>query len=618
VTHPLDALTADEVTAATRILKESGALPDGTLFPLVELDEPVKGESRADRRVRYVGYDRVGRTAYDAVVSVTENRVVRADAVPGAQPLLLMFTELYHAGELVRNDPDFQAAVRARGVDDMSQVQIDPWPAGAFGLDFEKPGRRLARAVAYHRHTADDNGYAHPFDNLLCVIDLDEMTMVQVIDEGAVPVPQACSNYTPGSVASTRAPLKPLEITQPEGPSYVLNGNHLTWDRWSLRFSLHTTEALVLHDVSYDGRPVLHRASLAEMVVPYAGTATNTWWKNTFDAGEMSVGKMVNSLELGCDCLGEITYSDAVLVDEYGNPYTAKNAICIHEEDIGILWKHTDLFVGHAEVRRNRRLVVSCITTVGNYEYAFYWYFYLDGRIQLEIKLSGVMQTEALAGREDPKHVRRIGPELVAPHHQHLFCIRLDMDVDGAPNSVYEVEVVPAQPGPDNPYANAWEVAERRLESERDAVRDCDATTGRYWKVASAQGRNGFGEPTAYALVPQAAPSMLAHESSAVAQRATFGRHHLWVTAYDPTQRHAAGDHPNQHAGGDGLPRWIEADRPLVDTDVVLWHSFGSTHVARPEDWPVMPVESVGFTLKPVGFFDRNPTLDLAPPDHCH
>jgi primary-amine oxidase len=185
-------------------------------------------------------------------------------------------------------------------------------------------------------------------------------------------------------------------------------------------------------------------------------------------------------------------------------------------------------------------------------------------------------------------------------------------------NSVYEVDAVPTEPGPDNPYANAWEIRETLLSSERAAVRDCSSERLRHWKVTSAEGRNGFGEPTSYALVPHASPTMLAHESSAVAQRATFGRHHLWVTAYEATERHAAGDHPNQHAGGDGLPRWVQADRPLVDADVVLWHAFGATHIARPEDWPVMPVESVGFTLKPVGFFDRNPALDLPPVDHCH
>jgi primary-amine oxidase len=122
----------------------------------------------------------------------------------------------------------------------------------------------------------------------------------------------------------------------------------------------------------------------------------------------------------------------------------------------------------------------------------------------------------------------------------------------------------------------------------------------------------------AYKLVPGPAPTLLATPDSSVGQRAGFARHNLWVTPYSPDQRRAAGDYPNQHSGGDGLLGWTEADRSLVGTELVAWHTFGVTHVPRPEDWPVMPVEYCGFHLFPVGFFDRNPSLDVPPPaDHC-
>ena len=67
----------------------------------------------------------------------------------------------------------------------------------------------------------------------------------------------------------------------------------------------------------------------------------------------------------------------------------------------------------------------------------------------------------------------------------------------------------------------------------------------------------------------------------------------------------------NQHPGGAGLPAYVAADRDIDGHDIVLWHTFGMTHFPRPEDWPVMPVATCGFTLRPVGFFDRNPVLDL-------
>ena len=144
------------------------------------------------------------------------------------------------------------------------------------------------------------------------------------------------------------------------------------------------------------------------MVVPYGSTAINHWWKNAFDAGDVGLGKVANSLELGCDCLGEIVYLDAVKVDEDGTASTLPQAICLHEEDYGILWKHIDAANGAAEVRRSRRMVVSSIATVGNYEYGFFWYFYLDGTIQAEVKLTGIIQTQAVAAGH-PGAVRQPG-----------------------------------------------------------------------------------------------------------------------------------------------------------------------------------------------------------------
>jgi primary-amine oxidase len=266
---------------------------------------------------------------------------------------------------------------------------------------------------------------------------------------------------------------------------------------------------------------------------------------------------------------------------------------------------------GTTEVRRSRRLVVSSISTVGNYEYGFYWYLYLDGTIQLEVKLTGIMST--MAAEETPSHAAMVAPGLAAPYHQHLFCARLDLDIDGGHNEVYEVDVLPDPDASDHsfkPHAT-------RLETEQGAQRVVDPTKSRTWRIVNPDVRNGLGEPVAYKLVPGSTPTLLADPSSSVGRRAAFATRNLWVTPYEPGEIRAAGNHPNQSAGGDGLPQWTAADRSLVDTDVVLWHTFGVTHIPRPEDWPVMPVEYAGFSLVPVGFFDRNPALDVPPPV-CH
>jgi primary-amine oxidase len=511
--------------------------------------------------------------------------------------------------------------MRRRGVTDFELVQVDPWPAGNFGIASEA-GRRLVRCVSYVRTHAADNGYARPVEGLVAVVDLATAEVIELVDREVVPVPEAAGNYDPASVGEQRSGLRPLVITQPEGPSFEVEGSEIRWQRWRLLVSVHPIEGVVLHTVGYeDGgrvRPILHRASVAEMVVPYGDTATNHWWKNAFDVGEWGLGKMMQSLTLGCDCLGEIRYLDAVVSDDRGGARTISNAVCLHEEDYGILWKHVDLWSGASEVRRSRRMVISFIATVGNYEYGFYWYLYLDGTIQLEVKLTGIIQTSAREPGVLPACGEVVGPELYAPNHQHLLCARLDFDVDGRSNSVYELDAVSLPAGRDNPEGTAFGSRATLLTSEAEAQRMIDPLAARCWKVVNPSSLNGLGQPVGYKLVPGQSTCLLASPSSSVGRRAAFASKSLWVTPFDPGERRPAGDYPNQSSGGDGLPAWTAADRPLVDTDVVLWHTFGLTHVPRPEDWPVTPVDYAGFVLKPAGFFDRNPALDVPPTTNGH
>ena len=75
-----------------------------------------------------------------------------------------------------------------------------------------------------------------------------------------------------------------------------------------------------------------------------------------------------------------------------------------------MLWKHVEFRTGHNESRRGRRLVLSSIATVVNYEYLFYWYLQQDGTIEYEMKLSGELSTNLLSVGEGaaPKHGRAV------------------------------------------------------------------------------------------------------------------------------------------------------------------------------------------------------------------
>jgi primary-amine oxidase len=625
--HPLDSLGADEIRGAVAVVRESGRVGDGVLFSTVTLDEPARDLLAAhkpgdpvDRRVRLIILPGPEASVVEAVVSLATGQIVEWTPRPGMRPALL-FDDSYRAILALRDHPEWQEAMRRRGITDFEKVQIDPWPTGNFG-DPAEEGRRIARCLSYYREEPSDNGYARPVEGVLATVDAARGEVLQVLDLGVAPLPPDRGSYLPEDHEPLRTGLLPLDIVQPEGPSFTLTGNLLTWQHWTMRVTVEPLEGLVLHSIGYDDgelRTILHRAAIAEMVVPYGDPGPMHGWKNAFDVGEWGLGRMANSLTLGCDCLGEITYLDAVLCSEHGTPYVIENAVCIHEEDYGILWKHNDMNTSRTEVRRSRRLVVSSIATVGNYEYGFYWYFYLDGTIQHEVKLTGIMSTQALGPDEEPRYGTVVAPGLAAPFHQHLFCARLDLAVDGPVNEAYEVSFEREPAGAENPWGNAFRPRVERLESELGAQRDVDPASSRHWRFVNPTSINGLGRAVAYKLLPGATPTLLAQPESSIGQRAGFARHNLWVTPYAPNERRPAGDYPNQHVGGDGLPAWTAADRSLVGTELVAWYSFGVTHSPRPEDWPVMPVEYCGFHLVPVGFFDRNPALDLPPSaEHCH
>ncbi len=476
--HPLDPLTASEIRSAVAIVRADSRLDERARFASVALEPPPKKALASfrpgdpfDRRVRLVIVPGPGAGLVEAVVEPETGRIASWDERPGMRPVV-MFEDCMRAMNALREDPTWQEAIRRRGIEDIGQVQIDPWPTGNFGREIED-GRRAARCLSYYREDPSDNGYARPIEGVVATVDTGRGEVLEVVDYGIKPLPAERGNYEAADHQPLRSDLRPLEITQPDGPSFTLESNLVTWQGWTMRISMEPDEGLVLHGIGIrDGdrtRPILDRASISEMVVPYGDPGPVHGWKNAFDAGEWGLGRMTNSLTLGCDCLGVISYLDATFCSEWGEPYVVENAVCIHEEDYGILWKHQDMHASRTDVRRSRRLVVSSIATVGNYEYGFYWYFYLDGTIQHEVKLTGILQTQSITEGEETPFARTIAPGLVAPVHQHLFCARLDLVVDGPVNEVHEVWAEAITLGESNPWSNAFVPRSARLGTEHAA-----------------------------------------------------------------------------------------------------------------------------------------------------
>ena len=629
-THPLEPLSAQEIQQAVLILKAQPRFSQNTRIISVMLSEPAKnlvyswtGGEAPDREAAAVLFDNVTNSISNALLNLSTKSLVTCTAGPaGAQPTLSMDEQVECEQAVLANEEFNAALMKHYGIADSSLVMVDIWSAGHYGSE-EDGSRRLARPLCFLRSDPTDNGYARPIEGIRPVVDLNTMQVIRVEEYGTWPLPPEPGNYSASRIPNLRKDIKPMSITQPEGPSYSLDGNQIIWQNWEFVIGFNAREGLTLHHLHYNDRgrkrPILYRASLTEMVVPYGDPRPTQVRKNAFDVGEYGMGMCANSLRLGCDCLGYISYLDAHLCDSRGRDVTIPNAICIHEEDFGILWKHTDRRLPDApEVRRSRRLVVSSISTVENYEYGFFWYFYQDGNIQFEIKLTGILSLGAVRDGENPPHGTAIAPLLYAPNHQHFFNVRLDFDLDGTSNTVQQVDVVADPIDETNAFANAFQAKAIDLVNESHAKSHLNLEKARTWKIINPSIKNKMGAPVGYKFFPGDNAFPLASPNAWWRKRAGFVDHHVWVTPYREDEKYAAGDYPNQSAGGDGLPKWTDADRPIANTDIVFWYTFGHTHIPRPEDYPVMPMAYIGFLLKPNGFFDINPANNVPPSKQDH
>ena len=350
---PLDPLSADEFAAVTAILRRDrdvqagpGATASdlGWRFASIEMIEPSKAElaafenggARPARRAEAVCFNRSANATYKSVVSLTDDRVEAFEHIPGVQANFTV-DEFVECDQLLRTHPDVIEALRGRGVTDIGMVFFDTWTYGDAVAPPEFRDRRIGWSDSWIKAAPGANPYARLLSGLHCVIDLNAMELLRIEDEGpfaggGADAPDVMGEYVPAHIperilgASTREPLKPLHITQPEGPSFTVDGNLVRWQNWSLRVGFNHREGMTLHSVRYrDGdreRSIAHRMSFAEMIVPYRDPSPDHYRRTAFDIGEWGLGFMTTSLELGCDCLGEIRYLNAVLHNSKGEPYT--------------------------------------------------------------------------------------------------------------------------------------------------------------------------------------------------------------------------------------------------------------------------------------------------------
>ncbi|QSZ37572.1 hypothetical protein DSL72_008670 [Monilinia vaccinii-corymbosi] len=645
--HPLTQLSLEESNTARDVILHLH--PKALVyFRTISLEEPPKAELQKflqlehdgaldasapyPKRVSRVTYDVIGSNKtpqyHESLVDVEEEVEISREIVKGQHSSMTLGEE-DELVEVVQSSSLFKEAIAELNIPDGFKVVVEPW---AFGPRYEDDNARRFQVLCFAQDTRnknpDSNFYAYPLP-LLPIVDSTTRETVRIVKLGTGGINDGfkvgtydknilahCkpAEYVPELLAEgTREDMKPINVVQPEGPSFVVAEDEslVEWQRWRFRVCFNQREGATIHDVWYDGRSVLYRLSISEMIIPYADARPPFYQKQVFDFGDGGAGNHANNLELGCDCLG---YFKGIKTESNGTNTIRPNVICLHEQDAGIGWKHTNWITGRAVVTRHRELIVQFIITIGNYDYIFAYKFDLAGGITVETRATGILSAVLIdAGKNKSEYGNVVSPGILAQNHQHIFCIRIDPAIDGPLNSVIVEESHAVADKARNPYGNFYEVVQKQV--EKASWIDAAPQNHRVIKMVNPAKKNKIsGRSVGYKFTPAATQMLLAQDESIQAQRARFAKHHVWVTKYRDGELYAGGRFTIQSRKEiDGVGDAVARGEKLGEEgeDVVVWNCFGLTHNPRVEDWPVMPVEIHELKIKPADFFEANPSLDV-------
>lgn len=626
-THPLDPLTWQEYWTVLEVLHDAGHLDGKTRFSHINLVPPDKTAVWAwngDENIQRIAfaYAHQGPQTFEARVNLNTRNLISWKELEGVQPTWLA-EEFGKMSEKVMEHPDFIEAMKKRGYDDLTFINAEFVPPGYFGTE-EQEGRRVATGF-FEDVRGVRNTWPRQIEGLTAVVDMNTEEVIRIVDEGVVPVPEVSADYDPSSIGPVREVPGPIQVMQPQGPGFTVNGHIIEWQKWKFHVRPDHRVGLILSTVTYkdgdDERKVVYEAYMSEIFVPYMDPAFGWYQRNFIDAGEFTAGGLTKPLLRGLDAPDHAFYMDGLVIHDNGRPNPVSNMIAIFERESGDpAWRHYSSDV-EPESRVKRDLVVRCAAVLGNYDYVFDWVFQQDGSIRVLVGATGIAEAKPViqrdAGSDEPTdppgdaYGHYVDPHIVAVSHDHYFSYRIDFDVDGMQNSLLmdrlRTEILPEA----HPRRSVWVRKPMIAKTESQAKMKINMDTPALWRVISSDRKNHVGYATSYQLMPGKTANTLLSPEDYPRRRVGFIDYHLWTTPYNVDERFAVGNFPTLSLPGQGLPDWTSADRAIENTDIVLWYTVGMHHLVRAEDWPVMPVMWHFFELRPFDFFDRNPALDL-------
>ncbi|MCL6257650.1 hypothetical protein M3O96_01025 [Aquiflexum sp. TKW24L] len=627
--HPLDPLDTNEIKIVKQVLlKENKVRNDSSsLYSIINIQEPPKSEVLAYKpgddfrreAFAYV-YDYPANALGKAVIDLKQQKLLSFEKIEGKQPTGAFKADSV-SSEIVKNNAEWIAALTKRGINPDSVKASHGNFAADLGLA-PLGNRELIISPAYKNKQFN----RVPIGGIYAFVDITDKKVLKVVDTGGGWSEPVKVGYFEGdSIKIDMTAPKQVLITQPEGVNYRIEGNQVISPLWKFRFSVHSREGLVIHDLHYfdqeqkKWRYIMYRGGLAEMIVNYGSPDLLNASNNYFDVGEFRLFQTkARPLTYGADAPENATYLPAVLHDDFAKPIVSDSAIAVFEEFGGVLWRHQN----HA--RRATDLAIKYYITAGNYDYGFKWIFKEDGTVVIVTELNGIAHIRVVErvtddpGSADESYQGHYFGTIVEPHveannHQHFFIFRLDLDIDGQHNSVGEMNMVAVPKGPDNPYGNSIIGKMDMFKNELEAKRMANAASSRMWMVMNHHVKNKFNHMSSYMLMPSPGVVPLAEVGSSLYNRAGALYHHFWTTPYRADEMHPTGDFPVSNQKNEGLPTWTQQNRNIDNTDVVIWYVAGVNHIVRPEEWPIMNQHTVSITLMPFGFMSKNPVLGLPP-----
>lgn len=627
--HPLNSLTADEIQQAVEIVKASPDFKPNTRFTEISLREPNKEEVwdfalngtpvKQPRKADVIMLD--GKNIIEGVVSLDDKKIESWTPVKDAHGMVLL-DDFATVQNVINGSEEYAQALAKHGITDPKKVITTPLTVGYFdGKDGLKQDERLLKVISY-LDVGDGNYWAHPIENLVAVVDLEQKKIIKIEDGPVIPVPLTPRAY---DGRDRHAPtVKPLQIVEPEGKNYTITGDMIHWQNWDFHLRLNTRVGPIISTVTFNDngkkRKVMYEGSLGGMIVPYGDPDIGWYFKAYLDSGDYGMGTLTSPIERGKDAPGNAVLLNETIADYTGKPTEIPRAVAIFERYAGPEYKHQEM--GQPNVSTERReLVVRWISTVGNYDYIFDWIFHQNGTIGIDAGATGIEAVKGVqaktmhdpSAKDDTRYGTLIDHNIVGTTHQHIYNFRLDLDVDGENNSLVAMdpEVKPNTAG--GPRTSTMQINQYNISNEKDAAQKFDPGTIRL--LSNTNKENRMGNPVSYQIIPYAGGTHPVATGAKFApdewiyHRLSFMDKQLWVTRYHAGERFPEGKYPNRSTHDTGLGEYTKDNESLDNTDTVVWMTTGTTHVARAEEWPIMPTEWVHTLLKPWNFFDETPSL---------